>query len=91
MHLFFIDDSGSIPQGGNFTYRHFVLGGIVVPEEQWHNLEKDFFRICKNFKVLGEVKWRFFGQKKGHETSQNSLAHLSIQERDELRRSLMIF
>ncbi|HSX11181.1 MAG TPA: DUF3800 domain-containing protein [Chlamydiales bacterium] len=88
MHLFFIDDSGSIPQGGNLTHNHFVLGGLVIPEEQWHNLEKDFSHICGRYGVRGEVKWRFFGQKIGRETSQNSLIHLSIGERDELRTSL---
>lgn len=89
MHLFFIDDSGSIPQENKLFSRHFVLGGLIIPEEQWHNLEKDFFRFCKNFEVSGEVKWRFFGQKKGRETSRNSLSHLSIEQRDELRTSLL--
>lgn len=89
MHLFFIDDSGSLPNGASLVHNHFVLGGLVIPEEQWHNLEKDFSRLCKKFQVKGEVKWRFFGQKIGRTDKRNSLSHLTIQERDELRSCLL--
>ncbi len=90
MHLFFIDESGSLPKEGKLTFNHFVLGGLVIPEEQWHHLEKDFFQICKRFNVQGEVKWRFFGQRHGREDRQNNLSHLGIDERDELRKSLLV-
>ena len=64
MHLFFIDDAGSIPPGKKIAHNHFVLGGLVIPEDQWHNLERDFSQITRSFQIEGEIKWRFFGQKK---------------------------
>ncbi len=90
MQLFFIDDSGTISPKTKIFQKHFVLGGLVIPEDQWHNLERDFSYVCKNFKVTGEIKWRFFGQKIGREDEDNSLSHLTIEERDELRRSLLL-
>lgn len=83
MQLYFIDDSGSISPPNKIRQAHFVLGGLVVPEEQWHSLERIFFEICKTFNVRGEIKWRFFGQRRG-EDKENTLSHLSIAERDEL-------
>lgn len=89
MHLFFIDEAGSISPGKKVPHNHFVLGGLVIPEDQWHNLEKDFSQITKYFRVVGEIKWRFFGQKKGHEDKANTLSHLAINERDRLRERLL--
>ena len=89
MQLFFIDDSGSVPPQARLSNQHFVLGGLIIPEEKWHNLESEFFQICDNFKVNGEIKWRFFGQKIGREDKENTLSHLSILERDELRKILL--
>jgi hypothetical protein len=56
MHLFFIDDAGSISPGKKIAHNHFVLGGLVIPEDQWHNLERDFSQITKNFKIEDEIK-----------------------------------
>ncbi|MGC1878771.1 MAG: DUF3800 domain-containing protein [Rhabdochlamydiaceae bacterium] len=90
MHLFFIDDAGSISPGKKIANNHFVLGGLVIPEDQWHNLERDFSQITRSFKIEGEIKWRFFGQKKGREDKENTLSHLTIVERDALRKRLLI-
>lgn len=82
MHLFFIDDSGD-PSGST---THFVLGGAVIPGDQWHNLNNSFSSICKQFRLQGEIKWRWFGRKAD---KKNSLAHLSFEEKDELRKCLL--
>ncbi len=76
MQLIFIDDSGTISPKNKISQNHFVLGGLIIPDEQWHNLEKDFSHICKDFRITGEIKWRFFGQKQGREDKDNSLSHL---------------
>lgn len=90
MQLYFIDDSGTISPPTKLSQNHFVLGGLAVPEEQWHNLDRTFFQICKYFKVHGEIKWRFFGQKPGREDKENTLSHLSILDRDELRKNMLL-
>lgn len=87
MHLFFIDDAGSIPPGKKIANNHFVLGGLVIPEDEWHNLERDFSQITRSFRIEDEIKWRYFGQKKGREDRENSLSHLTIDERDILRKN----
>ncbi len=89
MHIFSIDDSGTIPPPNKITQGHFILGGLSIPEEQWHNLERDFSQICKQFSINGEVKWRFFGQKIGREDKTNTLTHLSLLEKDQLRSKLL--
>jgi len=89
MHIFSIDDSGTIPPPNKITQGHFILGGLSIPEEQWHNLERDFCRICKQFNIRGEVKWRFFGQRIGREDKSNTLSHLNLLEKDQLRSNLL--
>ncbi len=42
MQLFFIDESGTIPPKnkiGNAPY--FTLGGIIIPEHLWHEIDTD--------------------------------------------------
>ena len=89
MHLFFIDDSGTISPPEKISQKYFVLGGLVIPEDRWCILERQFSEICKNFDVNGEIKWRFFGQRRGREDKENTLSHLNILERDNLRSTLL--
>ena len=89
MHLHFIDDSGTISPPHKITQQYFVLGGPVIPEEQWHNLETAHSKVCNDFDVRGEIKWRFFGQRHGCEDKGNTLSHLNISERDKLRTALL--
>ncbi len=85
MHLFFIDDSGD-PSGST---THFVLGGTVIPGDQWHRLNDSFSSACEKFKVQGEIKWRLFGKKPKPGDRENPLSHLSFEEKDELRKLLL--
>lgn len=89
MHIFSIDDSGTIHPSDKITQDHFILGGLSIPEEQWHNLERDFSQICNEYKIRGEVKWRFFGQKLGREDNTNTLLHLNLSDKDQLRFRLL--
>ncbi|HSX38634.1 MAG TPA: DUF3800 domain-containing protein [Chlamydiales bacterium] len=82
MHLYFIDDSGD-PSRSTI---HFVLGGVIIPGDQWHKLNDSFSFACEKFKVEGEIKWRLFGRKPGD--GANSISHLSFAERDNLRKFL---
>jgi hypothetical protein len=89
MHLFFLDDSGTILPPNKLRQNHFVLAGPIIPEEQWSSLHKKFSEICCRFNIVGEIKWRFFGQRGGHEDRDNTLAHLNINEKDALRTALL--
>lgn len=89
MHLYFIDDSGTITPQSKMTQHYFVLGGLVVPEGRWRYLERTFFEICRTYNIRGEIKWRFFGQKPGREDKNNTLSHLSTPERDALRNTFL--
>lgn len=85
MHLYFIDDSGD--PGGSTT--HFVLGGVIIPGDQWHKLNDSFSSACEKFKVQGEIKWRLFGQKPRPGDTENPISHLSYEEKDQLRKFLL--
>ncbi|MGE3954605.1 MAG: DUF3800 domain-containing protein [Parachlamydiales bacterium] len=85
MQLFFIDESGSIPPPGSRSHRHFVVGGIVVAESQWHPIAQDLRKLKQIYGVDGEIKWRYFGQRPGFEDSTNVMRHLDRVQRDELR------
>lgn len=60
MHLFFIDESGTVPPPGRKNTKYFVLAGIIIPSGIWHHLKKDFEQVKKRYDVSGEIKWRFF-------------------------------
>ena len=87
MYLCFIDESGTPPKRTASSPRpYFILAGVIIHEAQWHEIarELDVLRRTQRFKVLGEIKWRFFG---GENTDpRNSVAHLSPAMRDEFRK-----
>ncbi len=89
MHIFFIDEAGTIFHPDKLANNHFVLAGPIVPEEAWHDIVKGFTDTCKKWDVKGEIKWRFFGQMIGREDAQNTLTHLTLNDRDQLRRALL--
>lgn len=85
MHLYFIDDSGDPSR----STTHFVLGGVVIPGDQWHKLNDSFSYAREKFKVQGEIKWRLFGKKPKLGDKENPISHLSFEEKDELRKFLL--
>lgn len=86
MHILFIDESGNPPPPGKSGPRHFVLGGVVIPEEIWPKLSTDLKILKRRYKVSGEIKWRYFVA--GNRKPENSLLHLDAEKRDALRRDL---
>lgn len=88
MQLFFIDESGTIPpknksNGADF----FTLGGIIIPEDLWHELDKELAALKNHFGITGEIKWRYFAPQKPGSTS-HSLSHLPAQQKQDLRFSI---
>lgn len=84
MHILFVDESGSPPEAGKVAGQpYFVLGGIVIPEDIWAKMAADLGRLKSNFKIHGEIKWRYFAPDKGGK--HHALSHLSAAEREELR------
>lgn len=86
MHILFIDESGGLTPPGKEGPRHFVLGGLIVPEEIWPKLSMDLKRIKQSYGVMGEIKWRYFIA--GNNKLGNSLLHLSSERRDAMRLEL---
>jgi len=48
MHLFFIDESGSLsPIGKHGSEDNFVLGGIIISEDPWFKINTDLKTVAK--------------------------------------------
>lgn len=62
----------------------FCMGGIIIPEESWHNIAQDFFELKKKHGIdrTTEVKWTDLRSSKG------PLAKLGRDGRDEFRNAL---
>lgn len=81
MHMLFVDESGNLPPKAKVTPgEKFVLGGLVIPEDQWHTLSGEFRAIKNRHRVKGEIKWRYFSQSR-----EGTLSHLTQEEKDRLR------
>jgi hypothetical protein len=88
MQILFVDESGTPPppdkkDGATL----FVLGGVVIPEDFWSRLAVDLRRLKEQFKVTGEIKWRYFAPDKPG-GKPHSLSHLSAPEKEALRSKL---
>src|SRR5690242_8185361 len=85
MHLLFVDESGTPPPPDKVRPNsYFVLGGIVVPEDQWTKLAEDLKQIRKAFSIVGEIKWRYFATPK-EGSKPNPLSHLTPAQRENVR------
>ncbi len=84
MHILFVDESGSPPEQSKAALQpFFVLGGIVIPEDIWAKMATDLARLKTQYKIDGEIKWRYFAPDKGGRI--HALSHLSGSERESLR------
>src|SRR5689334_7933659 len=88
MYLCFIDESQTPPKPGQQNRPpYFVIGGLIIHEAQWHDIA-DEVRALKardDFKIRGEIKWRYFGPTN---TDNASIAHLSQEQKDAFRTAL---
>lgn len=88
MQLFFIDESGTIPPYTKSSHiEYFTLGGIIIPEDHWHEIDKELALLKMNYQVSGEIKWRYFSPQ-NNSSKLNSLSHLTAVHKEEFRASL---
>jgi len=86
VHLFFIDESGSLsPIGKQGPEDKFVLGGIIISESTWFNIDTDLKQLRKKYNVTGEIKWRYFF---AHKDKPTPLSHLSPEPKEQFRTDL---
>ena len=86
MHLFFLDESGTvIPKNKKHT-KHFIIGGVIIPEIHWHEIYKKLRDVKKQYKINSEIKWRYFSP--NNQEQENGMKHLSFDERNEVREKL---
>lgn len=87
MYLCFIDESGSPPKPNQLGRRppYFVIAGVIIHEAQWHGISEELqaLKARQEFRVRGEVKWRYFGP--ANTDAENSVAHLDQVARDAFR------
>ena len=83
MQILFVDESGSPPPIDKINDSpFFVLGGVIIPDDFWHRVKSDLDFIRKKYKIIGEIKWRYFAP---HHKSVHSLNHLSVHQKEDLR------
>lgn len=88
MHILFVDESGTAPEPAHAEKSpKFVLGGISVTEDSWVELAKRLGSLKSAYKIAGEIKWRYFNR--SNESNHATLSHLSIDQRNEFRKSLL--
>jgi len=87
MYLCFIDESGLPPKPQQVGKRppYFVIAGVIIHEAQWHDIAEELraLKARPEFRVRGEIKWRYFGPANTDEA--NSVAHLDQEARDAFR------
>jgi hypothetical protein len=87
MQILFVDESGTPPPPGrSATMPLFVLGGIVIPEDFWSKIAADLRRLKLKYRIVGEIKWRYFAPSKGGKA--HSLSHLDAAVKEALRTEL---
>ncbi len=86
MHLFFIDESGTIVPELKKHSKYFVIGGVIIPEIHWKEIYKKLREIKKQYQISSEIKWRYFAP--NNNDDENGMAHLSFEQRNEVRNKL---
>jgi hypothetical protein len=81
MHMLFIDESGALtPKNKTPANGMFVLGGVVIPEDQWHHISKELSQLKEAYKIDGELKWRYFASNR-----EGGIHHLDAAKKEEVR------
>jgi hypothetical protein len=86
MYLLFLDESGTPPTPAKGKDRYLVIAGVIIPEGAWHAIAKEFGEIRRDYKIKGEIKWKFFG--KSNNDKNSSIQHLPNQNKEDLRTDL---
>ena len=86
IHLFFLDESGSIVPESKKHTDCFVIGGVIIPEIHWHEIYKKLRDIKKQYNITSEIKWRYFSP--DNKDENNGMKHLSFEQKNEVRTKL---
>ena len=86
MHLCFVDESGTPAKPGQEQPRHFVFGGLVIPEERWKQVRDQLIGLKTRLKYRGEVKWRYFAPQ--NKEPNNPMQKWSQEQRNHFRDSM---
>ena len=84
MQFLFLDESGDPKGSKDGKSAYFVVGGVTVPAAQWHQIQKELSGLKYEYNISGELKWRYFGNRKG----SNPISHLEMSQRDDLRQKV---
>lgn len=67
MYLMFVDESGTPPQkGSEKSEAEFLLHGLIIKMQDWHDVAKQFYYIKNKYQVQTEIKWRYFSPHKNN-------------------------
>ena len=88
MHLCFVDESGTPANLGRHPRqcRYFVFGGLVIPEERWHNVRSQLLGLKRQKQYHGEVKWRYFAPY--NRDDNNPMLSWPKDQRNDFRKSV---
>lgn len=88
MKLLFLDESGTIPPPDKIKDKYFVIGGIIIDENDWHDINRNFNAIKQKYGISAdsEIKWRYFSPT--NKDNLNSLKHLEQEQKYALRDEL---
>jgi hypothetical protein len=82
-HFLFIDESGNANADASKTAKSpFVLGGIAIPADIWHDIDRELSAIKARYKVVDELKFSAFGKPPG---LGGAVSHLGYEQRASLR------
>src|SRR5882724_3005442 len=87
MHILFVDESGTPPKPGADSPKHFVVGGIIIPEGVWHRVHNAILGLKLRRKIRGEIKWRYFSPH--NDDPQNPMRALDQETRNSIRRDII--
>jgi hypothetical protein len=83
VHILFVDESGTPPKSPKPDQKYFVMAGLIIPEEVWHDIHAKFEGMKRTFKIYGEIKWRYFAP--GNTDEKNPMREMSQALRDMIR------
>ena len=86
MHLLFMDESGTVVPKDKEHSKYFVIGGLIIPEIYWHEIDEKLYQLKEQYKITSEIKWRYFAPHNNDKT--NGLKHLELSEKNKVRNEL---
>ena len=90
MYLCFIDESNPPPKPNKARHApYFVIAAVIIHEAQWSGIATELatLKATREFKVRGEIKWRFFGPQ--NDDADNSVKHLDADVRNQFRMKML--